>query len=70
MGRPKKVENGLHYDEKEERLESEITVTEPEMPKATEGTDGKITMRKDGVGRRYHISRIKEMEAMGWELVN
>lgn len=39
------------------------------MPKVIEGTDGKVTMKKDGVGRRYHISRIKEMEAQGWELV-
>jgi hypothetical protein len=47
----------------------EITTPEPEMPKVIKGTDGKVTMKKDGVGRRYHVSRIKEMEAAGWELV-
>ena len=54
---------------KKEIDDTEITAQEPEMPKVIEGTDGKVTMKKDGVGRRYHVSRIKEMEAQGWELV-
>ena len=54
---------------KAELDDTEITVPEPEMPKVIEGTDGKVTMKKDGVGRRYHVSRIKEMEEQGWELV-
>ncbi len=54
---------------KTELDDTEITAPEPEMPKVTEGTDGKVTMKKDGVGRRYHVSRIKEMEAAGWDLV-
>lgn len=68
MGRKKKAENGL-LDENNEREETEVTALEPEMPKVIEGTDGKVTMRKDGVGRRFHISRIKEMESLGWELI-
>jgi hypothetical protein len=68
MGRTKKVQDGLQYEEKE-REETEVTAPEPEMPKVIEGTDGKVTMRKDGVGRRFHISRIKEMESLGWELI-
>ena len=54
---------------KTELDDTEITAPEPEMPKVIEGTDGKVTMKKDGVGRRYHISRITEMEKLGWELV-
>lgn len=68
MGRKKKAENGL-LDENNEREETEVTAPEPEMPKVIEGTDGKVTMRKDGVGRRFHVSRIKEMESLGWELI-
>lgn len=68
MSRTNKVENGL-LDQEERREETEITATEPEMPKVIEGTDGKVTMRKDGVGRRFHVSRIKEMEGLGWELI-
>lgn len=68
MGRKKKAENGL-LDEKNEREGTEIIAAEPEMPKIIEGTDGKVTMRKDGVGRRFHVSRIKEMESLGWELI-
>lgn len=68
MGRKKKAENCL-LDENNEREETEVTAPEPEMLKVIEGTDGKVTMRKDGVGRRLHISRIKEMESLGWELI-
>lgn len=68
MGRTKKSENGL-LDKEEMREGTEVTAPEPEMPKVIEGTDGKVTMRKDGVGRRFHISRIKEMESLGWELI-
>lgn len=68
MSRTKKAENSL-LDKEEIREETEITAPEPEMPKVIEGTDGKVTMRKDGVGRRFHVSRIKEMESLGWEMI-
>lgn len=31
--------------------------------------DGKVSMKKNGVGRRFAETRIKEMEGDGWELV-
>lgn len=41
-----------------------------EPPKAQPAnTDGKVTMKKNGVGRRFHESKISEMQSDGWELV-
>lgn len=41
-----------------------------EPPKAQPTyTDGKVTMKKNGVGRRFHESKIGEMQNDGWELV-
>lgn len=62
-----------------ENTEPNVSAPEPEAPKdepkeqaapeAIPGTDGKVTMKKDGVGRRYHVSRIREMQMQGWKLV-
>ena len=53
----------------EEKEDDTVTAPEPEMPKAIPGTDGKVTMKKNGVGRRVHVSAIKAFEFDGWELV-
>ena len=77
MAKAKKIDNAF-FDEKKANIEASDAVQyeeekrqekiKPELA-AEPGTDGKVTMKKDGVGRRYHVSRIKEMEAQGWELV-
>lgn len=56
-------------DQIEEKEYDTVTAPEPDMPKAIPGTDGKVTMKKNGVGRRVHVSNIKAFELDGWELV-
>jgi len=63
-------------DEKEIKTETEATKRshskKPEVVKATvpvKHGDGKVTMKKNGVGRRFAETRIKELEKDGWELV-
>ena len=56
-------------DQIEEKEDDAVTAPEPEMPKVIEGTDGKVTMKKNGVGRRVHVTNIKAFELDGWELV-
>ena len=56
-------------DQIEEKEDDTVTAPEPDMPKAIPGTDGKVTMKKNGVGRRVHVSNIKSFELDGWELV-
>ena len=56
-------------DQIEDKEDYTVTAPEPDMPKAIPGTDGKVTMKKNGVGRRVHVSSIKAFELDGWELV-
>ena len=56
-------------DQIEEKEDDTVTAPEPDMPKAIPGTDGKVTMKKNGVGRRVHVSNIKAFELDGWEFV-
>lgn len=56
-------------DQIEEKEDDTVTAPEPDMPKAISGTDGKVTMKKNGVGRRVHVSNIKAFELDGWEFV-
>ena len=63
-------------DEKEIKTETEIPKRshskKPEAVKATAPVktgDGKVSMKKNGVGRRFAETRIKDLEKDGWELV-
>lgn len=62
QGRKMKEENKTY---KRPEVKPEIK----ETPVAKEGTDGKFTMIKNGVGRRFHASKIKDAEKNGWALV-
>jgi len=63
-------------DEKEIKTETETPKRshskKPEAVKANAPVkhgDGKVSMKKNGVGRRFAETRIKELEKDGWELV-
>ena len=63
-------------DEKEIKTETEAPKRshskKPEAVKApapVKHGDGKVSMKKNGVGRRFAETRIKELEKDGWELV-
>jgi len=49
--------------------ESKPEVKQEQKPELKPTGDGKVTMKKNGVGRRFAETRIKELEKDGWELV-
>ena len=61
------------FDEEKEN-EPEVKIVEKiveklVIPEEIPGTDGKVTMRKNGVGRRYHVSEVEARQKEGWELI-
>lgn len=39
-----------------------------QAPEENNGTDNKVTMIKNGKGKRFHRDRIEEMKEQGWKL--
>lgn len=69
MGRTKKVQDGLQYEE-EKREETEVTAPEPEAPKVEEPKSlGYAMMEKNGVTRRVFNENIEARKADGWKVV-
>lgn len=50
------------------RKEEKKDIAIPALEVSTDGTDGKVTMIKDGKGKRFHKDRIDEMKEQGWAL--
>lgn len=70
QGRKMKEENKTYKrPEVKKEVKPEVKPEIKETPVAKEGTDGKFTMVKNGVGRRFHASKIKDAEKNGWALV-
>ena len=66
--------------EEEKEIKTETNPTTPKRshskkpeavkaPAPVKHGDGKVSMKKNGVGRRFAETRIKELEKDGWELV-